>query len=305
MVALGSDVDVGADDRTAVGGVEAARVAGGRVDCHVIGIDRAGVGREDAVGALACGTEAGVGHDRLGTLAHGEQDRVQAVEVAVVAVGIVSRLGEGAVGDGEGAAVLGEGRVLVGLRGVGRLTVGGDLFPIGSQGTAVGAGVVEGHRVGPTAAGLAALGHVGRRSVAGCVAIAGGTAGSLAVRHRRGRTLGVARTGGRIGGRASLRRGGRGCSRCRVGREGAGHRSDGEYERARHHGDAGLAQGILQIACDGLVHVFPSRRYPLSRCVGWEAESLAAQAPSLGVVIPQGKDVQALVGQYPWHGRNI
>ena len=182
VVALSVDGDLVGHDGAAVGRVKAARVARGGRDAHVLGPDHGVVGGKDAVGALAGGRKAAVLDLGRRTRAHRQQDGVQPVEVAIVAVGVVARLGKGDAGQAKRAAVLGKRGVLVCRAGIDCLVRDALLSSIGRDSAAKGARVVKRHRVGAAAkaaartaavgrlAGLAALlaaAHAARRGLAG------------------------------------------------------------------------------------------------------------------------------------------
>jgi hypothetical protein len=87
----------------------------------------------------------------LEPVACGQDDGVDAVEIAVVAVGVVAGLGERALGDRQRAAVFSQRRVLVGGgRGIG-LAVRGYGLAVGGERAGERAAVIIGHGVGSAA----------------------------------------------------------------------------------------------------------------------------------------------------------
>lgn len=133
MVAGGGDREQIADHGAAIGRVQSTGIAGGGDDGVVVRINGTAIGGENSIGAGAVCGELGVGDFDHRIIVHRKQDRVDAVEITVVAIGVAAALVEGGVGEGQAAAILRQSDVLVDGFGGNVLAIARHFFAVSSD----------------------------------------------------------------------------------------------------------------------------------------------------------------------------
>lgn len=133
MITGGGDCEQIADHGAAIGGIKPAGIAGEGDDGVVVRINGAAVGGEYGVGTSAVCGELGIGDFDHRIIVHRKQDRVDAIEITVVAIGVAAVLVEGGVGEGQAAAILRQSDVLVDGFGGNGFAVARHLFAVGGD----------------------------------------------------------------------------------------------------------------------------------------------------------------------------
>lgn len=133
MIAGGGDCEQIADHGAAIGGIKPTRIAGGGDDGVVVRINGAAIGGENGVGTSAVCGELGIGDFDHRIIVHRKQDRVDAIEITVVAIGVAAALVEGGVGEGQAAAILRQSDVLVDGFGGNGFAVARHFFAVSSD----------------------------------------------------------------------------------------------------------------------------------------------------------------------------
>ena len=133
MIACSGNREQVPDHCATIGGVQAAGIAGRGDDGVVVRINGAAIGGENGVGTSAVCGELGIGDFDHRIIVHRKQDRVDAVEIAVVAIGVAAALVEGSVGECQAAAILCQSDVLVDGFGGNGFAVARYFFAVGGD----------------------------------------------------------------------------------------------------------------------------------------------------------------------------